>query len=126
MPSYVRGRARIGRHLPDAEIVALYAAGTDAYTIGILAGCCDQTVRDVVRAGGGTVRPRGGKPRRDLALPDAEIARLYRSGLSGVEVARLAGCSSGTLYNTLRRLGVEVRRSFEKAQDARKAKRRKP
>jgi hypothetical protein len=124
MPSYIRGRARIGRHLPDAEIVALYEAGTDAYVIGIMAGCCDSTVRALVRAAGGTVRGRGGKPRRDLAITDAEMVRLYQTGLSGVVVADRAGCSPGTVYNRLRACGVTARASFEKAAAERRKKRR--
>jgi DNA-binding CsgD family transcriptional regulator len=124
MPSYVRGRPRAGRLISDAEIVELYAAGTDSMVIGIQAGCSDTTVRDLVRAAGGAVRARGGKPRRVLALPDAEIVRLYKSGMGGVEIADRAGCTPNTIYAILRNSGVALRASFEKAAAERRARRR--
>jgi hypothetical protein len=90
----------------------------------VRAGCCDTTVRDLVRAAGGAVRPRGGKPRRVLALPDDEIVRLYRSGVGGVEISDRAGCAPGTVYRILKDSGVTARASFGKAAAERKARRR--
>lgn len=125
MPSYQRGHARNGRHLTDAEIVELYAAGADALSIGMRAGCCDTTVRNLVRAAGGVVRPRGGRPRRALLISGDEIVRLYRSGLGGVELADRAGCAPGTIYRVLRESGVHVRPSFA-ASKADRQRRRQP
>jgi hypothetical protein len=116
---------RIRRTMTDTEIIALYETGVDSLTVAIRAGCCDTAVRALVRAAGGTIRDRGKKSRRVLRIPDDEIARLYRSGVSGVDIANIAGCSPSTLYNTLRDIGGPVRASFEKAAAERRAKRRK-
>jgi DNA-binding CsgD family transcriptional regulator len=114
-----------GRHrtMNNDEIVAMYETGVDSLTIAIRAGCCDTTVLDIVRQAGGTIRPRGRKPRKVLALSDDEVLRLYRSGLSGVVIADRAGCTPNTIYTILRNSGAPVRASFSAAKAARRKRR---
>jgi hypothetical protein len=51
--------------LSGAEMVHLYAAGEDALTIGIKAGCSSTTVVKIVRTLGVTIRKPGyGRPTR--------------------------------------------------------------
>lgn len=45
--------------LTDAEMVRLYAAGEDAMTIGLKAGCSNTTVIKILRNAGVTIRTRG-------------------------------------------------------------------
>lgn len=106
MVSYVRTQ----RLLSDAEIVALYLGGLDSDTIGARAGCHSTTVLNLVRAAGHKPRKPGGVRKADAFLiPDAEICRRYQQGQSGPELADAAGCSTGSIYNVLRRNGVEPR-----------------
>jgi hypothetical protein len=98
------------RRLTDAEIIALYASGLDSLTVGIQAGCDANTVLNIVRAAGGTVRPSGGrKPLAKSLIPIEEAARLYDSGLSVHEVADRAGIDHATMRQRLIRFGVRLR-----------------
>jgi hypothetical protein len=100
----------VGRFLPDAEILRLYAGGVDSETIGFRAGCSGGTVIKVVRRLGGAVRGRAGRPAGyQRSLSDAEIIARYRNGETGREVAEAAGCTPPTIYHILSRHGVPRR-----------------
>jgi DNA-binding CsgD family transcriptional regulator len=106
MVSYVRKQ----RRLSDEEIVSLYRGGLDSDTIAARAGCHASTVLNLVRAAGHEPRKSGGTRKIDgFLINDAEICRRYREGASGPELADAAGCSVGSIYNLLRRNGVEPR-----------------
>lgn len=106
MVSYVRGRTRA---LSDAEIIAAYVGGEDSNTVAARAHCDAGTVLYLVRRAGHPIRPRGTRPSKSLTLSDDEIVSLYRAGLSGTVIADRAATTSGTIYNRLRRLGVQIR-----------------
>jgi hypothetical protein len=108
VPSYRRGRLT-SRLVSDAEIVALYASGLDADTIGYRAGCCGTTVLAIVRASGGTVRSPGAGRDKPLKLSAEVIVRRYLAGESGPMIADAAGCVASTVYRVLRRHGVTLR-----------------
>jgi hypothetical protein len=109
MVSYVRGRG--ARTFSDAEIVAAYEAGEDSASIGARANCDAATVLYLVRRSGGTVRPRGTRPRvKVLPLTDAEIVQIYcHEGLSGTVIADRCGVTPATIYSLLHRHGVVMR-----------------
>jgi transposase-like protein len=54
-------------------------------------------------------RGRPGGPRKAGNVPDTEIGRLYRSGMTVAEVAAAAGLSDTTTRRRLREAGVESR-----------------
>lgn len=98
------------RTLTDIEIVDLYLSGTDSLTVALQANCDAQTVLNLVREAGGTVRRRGGrKPTRQLKIPIQEAVRLYQSGQSVTTVAQAAGVDPMTMRTRLRGAGVEIR-----------------
>jgi len=106
MPSYVRGGGR--RTLSDAEIADLYASGIDSDTISYRANCSGTTVIAIARAAGVEIRKKGGK-RHSLSLSDEAIARKYKGGETGPQIAREIGCTPSSIYYALRRLGVPTR-----------------
>lgn len=64
MTRYLYGFPKTYR-LSGEEMARLYAAGEDALTIGIKAGCCNGTVLKILRAHGVTIRKPGfGRPTR--------------------------------------------------------------
>lgn len=108
MISYVRGRK--ARTLSDAEIVAAYVGGEDSSSVAERASCDAGTVLYLVKRAGHPTRPRPAHGSyKKLALPDAEICRLYRGGLSGIAIADRAQTSASTIYGVLRRNGVPTR-----------------
>lgn len=106
MPSYVRGEGR--RTLADDEIIRLYLSGIDSDTIGYRANCSGTTVIALVRAAGHEIRKKGGR-RHSLSLSDEAIARKYKGGETGPQIAREIGCTPSSIYHALRRLNVEIR-----------------
>lgn len=102
MVSYTRGRG--ARKLSDAEIIAAYASGEDSNSIAARANCDATAVLYLVRKSGGTVRPRGTRPRlKVLPLTDGEICNLYREeGLSGPVIADRCGVSAAMIYKILK------------------------
>lgn len=106
MPSYVRGRT--ARALPDSEIIRLYLSGMDGESVGYRAGCSGTTVLNLVRQAGHPIRPSGGK-RSSLKASIEEIARRYKEGQSGPQIAQSIGCTTSAVYHALRRAGVEIR-----------------
>lgn len=108
MVSYVRGRNT--RTMTDEAIVEAYAAGEDSTSVGHRAGCDANTVLYLVRRSGGTVRPRGTRPRlKVLPLTDAEVVQSYREGLSAPVIADRCGVSAATIYTILEKSGCPRR-----------------
>ena len=108
MPSYVRGKR--ARTLDDPEIIRLYVdEQLDGESIGIRAGCSGTTGLDIIRKAGHPIRPPGRGVPRPRLISDEDIARRYKAGEDGPRLAQAAGCTPGTIYHLLRRLGVHVR-----------------
>lgn len=102
----------MGRRLTDDQIVQLYRETQSSYDVGLEAGCSAETVRDIVRAAGLPIRAKGGGNKgqyRTYALPDAEIANLYRQGTGMPTIASLAGTNASQIRHILKRLKVPIR-----------------
>ncbi|MDR6861937.1 helix-turn-helix domain-containing protein [Phycicoccus sp. 3266] len=59
-------------------------------------------------------RPARGATRIDRV----EVAALYRRGASGPEIAKLLGCTTGTVYKALEDQGVQRREAHRYRKDA--------
>lgn len=99
------GRPRL---LTDEEICRMYAEVMDSETVAYHAQCSGSTVLAIVRKHGGEVNKRGGRP-KPLTTSDAEICRLYKSGLSGAQVASQVGTDAYRIFKILEKNGVDRR-----------------
>lgn len=110
MKTYLHG-LNGSRRIDNTEIARLYLEdGLDGDAVGLIAGCSSTTVHTIVRASGGAVRGRAGRqPDYRRRLTDAEITQRYRLGFSGYELAEQAACSTATIYDILKRAGVDRR-----------------
>jgi DNA-binding CsgD family transcriptional regulator len=100
--------------MTDEQVVALYLELKDSQLVGIKAHCSPETVRNLVRAAGHPILPRGGLPdRHALQLGEDEICRRYRAGQSTPTIAQAAGTYPGKICRILRAHGVPVRDKTE-------------
>ena len=96
--------------MSDEQVVALYLELKDSQRVGIIAHCAPDTVRQLVRAAGHEVLPRGGLPdRKSLLIDPAEMERRYRQGEAAAAIAQAAGTYPAKVYRILRERGVHIR-----------------
>lgn len=121
-PARFTGPGRIGR-LPDADIIRLYEALKSADAVAVKARCSTPTVLTILHRHGVAVPPpcnRGG--RKELAIPVAELIRLYVSGTSLWDLAPVAGCSPSTVRNRLKEHKIPLRPNCVRSRHAARAK----
>jgi hypothetical protein len=97
------------RKMSDEDICKLYEELKSSVDVAIRANTSDTTVLKLVREHGGTVYSRKGRNHVPKRLSDEEICRRYKAGWDGPRLAGAAGCGTSSIYNVLRRHGVERR-----------------
>lgn len=87
------------------KLAADYEAGATARELATQEGCGQEKIRRLLHRHGVTLRPPGVQP---LVLP-LQAVRDYRNGASGEQIAQRYGHPLPTIYDALRRSGVEIR-----------------
>ena len=106
--------------MTDEEVAAHYAESRCAEITGAASGCCAATVLKIARKMGVPVQPRGraGRALQDFVpggtskLTEQEVCDHYKAGLSGPEIARLAGIPTAPIYAVLKKHNVPRRRAI--------------
>jgi HNH endonuclease len=94
----------------ESEVVERYQAGESSRQLGGVFGCCDQSVRRVLKKNGIQLRPPGCS---SSFGPDRlnQMLRKYREGSTTTELAALFGCSRKYLHKFLRAEGISTRKA---------------
>ena len=96
--------------IPEDELRRLYLdEKLPPATIAKIFGCNDSTVRNRLREYGIKVRTLSEAMTR-IVIPEDDLRRLYLDeGLSAEEIAKIYGCSGRTVFDRLRKYGINTR-----------------
>jgi hypothetical protein len=110
---YTRGFAP---RASDERIVELYREHRNSVAVGVIAGCSDTTVLDIVRRTGNADlinRQRGRsstpKPPKRLPISDSEIVERYRAGTSMKILVDQTGAGYPRIKAIIQAAGVPIR-----------------
>lgn len=95
----------------EREIAAAYLGGDPTQAIATTWNCTPETVANIVRRQGGTVRPpRFYHSSQRISLPEDELMERWEAGESATELAAAYGVNPWTIRARLRERGLATER----------------